>query len=182
MIKNYVIIVLSAIVAFFLITDSKPVESVVIKTDTLHQQKTFTKYKKGNDIQSYIIKVDSVYIPVHDTIKIINDYYAIKAYTDTLRIDTNNSVYIQDTISRNSIIGRSFIAHITEKTIEKTITSERKPKNALYLGFLGDFRQDIGIDGAGLGFMYKVKDKALIGLNLKAGQGVKYGFGVYLKL
>ena len=43
MIKNYVIIVLSAIVAFFLITDSKPVESVVIKTDTLYQQKTFTK-------------------------------------------------------------------------------------------------------------------------------------------
>ena len=101
---------------------------------------------------------------------------------DTLRIDTNNYVSIQDTISHNSIIGRSFIGHITEKTIEKTISIERQTKNALYLGFLADLRQDKTLDGLGVGVMLRVKNKALIGLNIKTGQSVNYGLGFYLKL
>lgn len=183
MIKNYVIVVLLALVAFFLITNNgKPVENIVIKYDTLYQQKTITQYKKGESIPYKVIVKDSIQNTIHDTTYIIKDYNTTRVYLDTLRIDTNNYVSIQDTISHNSIIGRSYIGHITEKTIQKTISIERQSKNALYLGFLGDFRQDIGIDGAGLGIMYKVKDKALIGLNLKTGQGVKYGLGVYLKL
>jgi len=47
---------------------------------------------------------------------------------------------------------------------------------------MGEIREDKQLDGIGIGMMYKVKNKALIGLNLKSGQNVKYGFGFYLKL
>ena len=50
MIKNFVIAVLLVVVILFLITNPTYKSSVIVKIDTLYQQKTFTKYKKGNDI------------------------------------------------------------------------------------------------------------------------------------
>ena len=64
MIKNFVIAVLLVVVILFLITNPTYKSSVIVKVDTLYQQKIFTKYKKGSDIYSYIIKTDSVYIPL----------------------------------------------------------------------------------------------------------------------
>ena len=183
MIKNFVIAVLLVVVALFLLSDpSYKGGSVTIVRDTVYQQKTFTKYKKGNDIHSYTILTDSVQIPVHDTIKILSDYSRVYAYSDTITIDTNNVVFIQDTISQNQILGRGFSAKLSEKTIIETRTITPKVKNALYLGITTDLRQDKTIENLGIGAIYRVKNKALIGFNLKAGQSVKYGLGFYLKL
>jgi hypothetical protein len=183
MIKNIVIAILLVVVALFLFSDpSYNAGSVTIVRDTVFQQKTFTKYKKGNDIHSYTILTDSLQIPVHDTIRILSDYSRIYAYSDTIAIDTNNIVYIQDTISQNRILGRCFSAKLSEKTIIETRTITPKVKNALYLGITTDFRQDKTIDNLGIGAIYRVKNKALIGFNLKTGQSVKYGLGFYLKL
>jgi hypothetical protein len=183
MIKNIVIAILLVVVALFLFSDaSYNGNSVTVVRDTVYQQKTFTKYKKGNDIHSYTILTDSVQIPVHDTIRILSDYSRKYAYSDTIQIDTNNVVYIQDTISQNRILGRGFSAKLSEKTIIETRTITPKVKNALYLGFTGDLRQDKSLDNLGVGLIYKVKNKALIGLNLKTGESVKYGVGFYLKL
>ena len=183
MIKNFVITILLVVVALFLFSDpSYNAGSVTIVRDTVFQQKTFTKYKKGNDIHSYTILTDSLQIPVHDTIRILSDYSRIYAYSDTIAIDTNNIVYIQDTISQNRILGRGFSAKLSEKTIIETRTITPKVKNALYLGITTDFRQDKTIENLGIGAIYRVKNKALIGFNLKTGQSVKYGLGFYLKL
>jgi hypothetical protein len=183
MIKNIVIAILLVVVALFLFSDpSYNGGSVTIIRDTVYQQKTFTKYKKGNDIHSYTILTDSVQIPVHDTIRILSDYSRKYAYSDTIQIDTNNVVYIQDTISQNRILGRGFSAKLSEKTIIETRTITPKVKNALYLGVLADLRQDKSLDNLAVGLIYKVKNKALIGLNLKTGESVKYGVGFYLKL
>ena len=183
MIKNLVIAVLLVVVVLFLFSDpTYNKATVTIVRDTVYQQKTFTKYKKGNDIHSYTILTDSVLIPVHDTIKILSDYSRVYAYSDTIAIDTNNVVFIQDTISQNKILGRGFSAKLSEKTIIETRTITPKAKNALYLGITGDLRQDNSIDNVGIGAIYKIKNKALIGLNLKTGQSVKYGIGFYLKL
>ena len=183
MIKNLVIAVLLVVVVLFLFSEPKyNKSSVTIVRDTVYQQKTFTKYKKGNDIHSYTILTDSVQIPVHDTITILTDYMRIYAYSDTIHIDTNNVVFIQDTISQNKILGRGFSAKLSEKTIIETRTITPRVKNALYLGITGDLRQDNSIDNVGIGAIYKIKNKALIGLNLKTGQSVKYGVGFYLKL
>jgi hypothetical protein len=187
MIKNLVIAVLLVVVALFLFSEPTYNKgSVTIVRDTVYQQKTFTKYKKGNDIHSYTILTDSVQIPVqftvHDTIEVLTDYMRKYAYSDTIKIDSNNIVFIQDTISQNKILGRGFSAKLSEKTIIETRTITPKVKNALYLGIITDFRQDKTIDNLGIGAIYRVKNKALIGLNLKTGESVKYGFGFYLKL
>ena len=187
MIKNLVIAVLLVVVALFLFSEPTYNKgSVTIVRDTVYQQKTFTKYKKGNQIHSYTILTDSVQIPVqftvHDTIEVLTDYMRKYAYSDTIKIDSNNIVFIQDTISQNKILGRGFSAKLSEKTIIETRTITPKVKNALYLGIITDFRQDKTIDNLGIGAIYRVKNKALIGLNLKTGESVKYGFGFYLKL
>ena len=183
MIKNLVIAVLLVVVALFLF--SKPSYnggSVTIVRDTVYQQKTFTKYKKGDSIPFVVLDTTYLIDQIHDTVKILSDYSRVYAYSDTIAIDTNNIVYIQDTISQNKILGRGFTAKLSEKTIIETRTISPKVKNALYLGITSDLRQDKTIDNVGIGAIYKIKNKALIGFNLKTGQSVKYGIGFYLKL
>jgi hypothetical protein len=149
----------------------------VTKYDTIYTTKQSVKYKKGNDIPFYII--DSVRTMVHDTIRIISDYSRIYAYNDTIKLDSN-TFYIQDTITQNKIIGRKFEANLKEKTIYITKTIEPKVKNALYLGFMGEIRDDKQLDGIGIGMMYKVKNKALIGFNYNSNK--RYGASIYFKL
>jgi len=149
----------------------------VTKYDTIYTTKQSIKYKKGNDIPFYII--DSVRTEIHDTIRIISDYSRIYAYNDTIKLDSN-TFYIQDTITQNKIIGRKFEANLKEKAIYITKTIEPKIKNALYLGFMGEIREDKQLDGIGIGMMYKVKEKALIGFNYNSNK--RYGASIYFKL
>jgi hypothetical protein len=183
MIKNLVIAVLLVVVALFLFTQPSYIDSTpIIKIDTFYKDTTIEKWYKGDSIPYKVIDTFRPENQKIDTNEILKKYFELKVYSDTIRIDTNNYVYLLDTISKNSIIGRSFIGHFTEKTIDKTTYIERQTKNALYVGFLTDFRADRTLDGIGIGAMFRVKNKALIGLNIKSGQSVKYGIGFYLKL
>jgi hypothetical protein len=179
MTKNLVIAVLLIVVALFLFSDpSYNGGSVTIVRDTVYQQKTFTKYKKGNDIQSYIIKTDSVYIPIHDTVQVLTDYMRKYAYSDTIHLDTNNVVFIQDTITQNKIVGRSVGLNIQEKTIYITKTITPKDKTAVYFGFLTDLRQENKQLGVGVGLAIKTPKKGVITLNATTNN---YSLGYYLK-
>ena len=149
----------------------------VTKYDTIYTTKQSVKYKKGNDIPFYII--DSVRTEIHDTIRIISDYSRVYAYNDTIKLDSN-TFYIQDTITQNKIIGRKFEANLKEKTIYITKTIEPKVKNALYLGFMGEIREDKQLEGIGIGMMYRVKNKALIGFNYNSNK--RYSASIYFKL
>lgn len=154
---------------------------VVEVHDTVYQQKTFTKYTKGKDIQSYIILTDT--LPIHDTIRIIEDYNTTKAYIDSIRQDSNIFV-IRDTISQNKILSRSFEANLREKTIVTKQLYVEKPKNALYLGFRGDFRPSNGLVVLSPSLMLNAKNKALIGLGLDLynNGGFGYSGSLYLKI
>lgn len=182
MIKNFIVFILLGIVAILLFT--KPEykgDTIKIVTDTVYQQKTFVKYKKGDKIPFKVL--DTIYQidAIHDTVTIISDFMRVYSYSDTIHLDSN-TVFIQDTISQNKILGRSVGLNFKEKTIYITKTIQPKDKNALYLGFLGDLRQDKTLEGLGVGLMYKVKNKALIGVSIKSAQSLNYGFGIYLKL
>ena len=151
--------------------------------DTVYQQKTITKYKQGKDIQSYIILTDTEKVYIHDTIKVLNDYYEVRAYNDTIYQDSNNFV-ITDTISQNKILSRSFKANLTEKTIITKQLYVEKPKNTLFWGFRGDFRPSEGFQVLSPSLMLNAKNKALIGLSLdlyKTG-GIGYSGSFYLKI
>jgi len=175
MTKNLLVIILIGVVIFLLMTQPDYNKNeIVLKTDTIFNVKTLTKYKKGDSIPYVIIAQDTIQIPIHDTIRIINEYLQIKAYSDTIRIDSN-AFYIQDTISQNKIIGRGFEAKLQEKTIY--ITKTIKPKTELLIG--GELRNFNNVLGASIGIGLKVPNKGLMLLNYGT-QG--YSVGFYKKL
>jgi hypothetical protein len=181
MYKNIVIAILVIIVFLFIKDKSEYIgqPSVIVDTDTVYQQKTFTKFIKGKSIPFVIL--DTIYKidEVHDTIKILSDYSRVYSYSDTIRIDTLGYAYIQDTISHNKIQGRGFKAEISEKTIYVTKTITPKPKKEVYLGVLGDLRAFDNKVGLGLGLGFKTANKGLFTINATTNH---YSLGYYIKL
>jgi len=160
--KNILILALIIVVLFFVLAPAREigVTKVITKIDTITKNITTTKYKKGDAIPFVVLDTLYQIDEVHDTTFIVNDYNKIKAYSDTLRINADNSVYIQDTITQNKIIGRSYKANLTEKTIVVTNDIYHKPKNELYLGLLGDIRRFDNKIGVGVGLNYKKQNEA----------------------
>jgi len=181
MAKNLLILALLIVLFFFMFSNPKQVEDKVItKIDTLEVHHDTTIYKKGKNILYKVL--DSIYLidtfPVHDTAYIVKDYKEIKAYSDILRIDTDNYVYIKDTISQNKILGRGYDAHFVQKTITITHDIYHKPKNELYLGLIGDLRRFDNRIGVGVGINYKKQNESYI-INYTTNQ---ISVGLYKKL
>jgi len=181
MYKNIVIAILVIIVFLFIKDKSEYIgqPAVIVDTDTVYQQKTFTKFIKGKSIPFVVL--DTIYNidEVHDTITIVKDYNQVKVYSDTMRIDSLGYAYIQDTISHNKIQGRGFKAEISEKTIYVTKTISPKPKKEVYLGVLGDLRAFDNKVGLGLGLGYKTAKNGLFTINATTNH---YSLGYYIKL
>jgi hypothetical protein len=191
--KDYLLIILLAFFAIWVYLEfnktDKPVDfsdtskftKIKEVHDTTYKTLYHSTYKKGNDIPFYII--DSVQVPVHDTIRILSEYYQIKAYKDTIKKDSNTFV-IDDTISQNRIISRGFTAKLTEKTIYVKEYYAQKAKFSLYYGIRGDFSQDNGLEVLSPGLMLNAKNKALIGLNVNINKNynISYSGSVYFKI
>lgn len=144
--------------------------------------KTYRKtYIKGDSIPFVIIATDT--IATHDTAFIMYDYNVSRAYSDTIKQDSNIFV-INDTISQNSIKSRSFESKITEKTIYVKEFYAEKAKYRLYYGIRGDFSQSNGLEVLSPGLMLNAKNKALIGLNLNINKNnnMSYSGSLYFKI
>ena len=192
-IKDYLLIILSAFFAIWVYLEFnktyKPADfsdtSKFVKVkevhDTTYKTLYVNTYKKGKDIPLYII--DSVQVSVHDTLYVLNDYYKVKAYSDTIKKDSNIFV-VNDTISQNRIISRGFTAKLTEKTIYVKEYYAQKAKFGLYYGIRGDFSQDKGLEVLSPGLMLNAKNKALIGLNVNINKNynISYSGSVYFKI
>ena len=174
--KEIVTLLMVAIIIILLSrTCRQDVPVLVTNYDTVYQEKTFTKYRKGDSIPYIVLAVDTT--TIHDTIKVLADYSSIYAYSDTI-IQDSNKFYIQDTITQNRIKGRSFKADLHEKTIFVTNNIYNKDKNALYIGFLGDLRRFDDKVGLGVGLVYKMP-KSAISLNLSTNT---ISLGLYKKI
>ena len=156
-VKNILILALVVFLLFFVLGDSTYIKDdhIITRVDTLIKDTTIYKYKKGKDIPFVVL--DTIYQvdEIHDTIKIISDYSRTYAYYDTLKIDSAQYVYVSDTISQNKILGRGYGGHFVQKTITITNETYRKPKNELYLGFIGDYNRLDQRLGVGVGVVYK---------------------------
>jgi hypothetical protein len=182
-IKNLLILLLLLVIAFFVFSDPKYIgtgntTTVITKIDTIYKVDTIRKYKKGDLIPFAVL--DTIYQlnQIHDTIYIVNDYNKVKVYSDTLRINTDNSVYIQDTITQNKIIGRNYKANLTQKNIVITNDIYHKPKNELYIGLIGDLNRLNNTIGVGVGLNYKKENESYI-INYTTNQ---ISFGLYKKI
>ncbi len=117
-----------------------------------------------------VIEHDTVPSDV-DTMMILNDYYSKYSYVDTLTLDTLGFLVLNDTITMNSILSRSFVSNIKIPTT--TITKE------IYLN-KREFYWGIGLQGKkdqlnylGGEFMYKNKQKNMFGLGLGVNQDLQ---------
>ena len=181
MYKNIVIAILVIIVFLFIKDKSAYIgqPSVIVDTDTVYQQKTFTKFIKGKSIPFVVLDTTYLIDQVHDTITIVKDYNQVKVYSDTMRIDSLGYAYIQDTISQNKIQGRGFSANFNLPTITITKVIVPKPKSEVYLGVLGDLRAFDNKVGLGLGLGYKTAKNGLFTINATTNN---YSLGYYIKL
>jgi hypothetical protein len=181
MYKNIVIAILVIIVFLFIKDKSSYIgqPSVIIDTDTVYQQKTFTKFIKGKSIPFVVLDTTYLIDEVHDTITIVKDYNQVKVYSDTMRIDSLGYAYIQDTISQNKIQGRGFSANFNLPTITITKVITPKPKSEVYLGVLGDLRAFDNKVGLGLGLGYKTAKNGLFTINATTNH---YSLGYYKKI
>lgn len=173
--KEVVITLLVAVLIFFIFKGRDTIEpTIVTHIDTLVKHDTIRKFKKGDSIPFVVVGIDTT--TIHDTLRILQDYSFVKAYSDTFRIDSDNYVSIQDTISKNKIIGRSYFSNFTQKTIRIESIKPIPSKIELYLGLLGDLRRFDEKVGIGVGFAIKVPKKGLFTFGATTNQ---YTIGYY---
>lgn len=177
MYRNIIIVILVGVVFLMLNSNKGFIPTIITKTDTIYKTNTTKVYKKGADI--YHKQTDSFYSHITDTIKFVIENNVATNYKDTIKLDANSFI-INDTIANNKIQGRGFTANIEEKTITIKETIQAKPKNGLYIGFLGDLRQDKTLESVGVGMIYKLKDKALIGVSVNTNK--RLGVSIFFKL
>ena len=177
--KNFIILILACALLYLFLFKKEIKPGIIVKRDTVYQNKTLTKYTKGEQIKVRIIQTDVLIktdtLTKTDTAYIVKDYNQIREYKDSIRQDSNLYV-ITDTISQNRIIGRSFEAKIQEKIITNTI---RENKAMLYLGIRSDMARDMGKVEHNISLHLKTRQKGLFSV----GYGMSgYSIGYSLKL
>ena len=122
------------------------------------------------------VVTEEVLIPADiDTMSILEDYYARYFYTDTLNLDTLGYLVLNDTITKNSILNRSFTSKIQIPTT--TITKEiYLNKREFYWG-LGVHGRPDQLNYVGGEFMYRTKNKQVYGLGVGLNQDLQPVFG-----
>jgi hypothetical protein len=172
-IQNLLIIILAVVLLYQSQCSKKdPIEPEVIVTIE-------TKWDTVNVTQTeYVPKWRTKVVTEHDTIpqdidtmSILKDYYAKYHYTDTLTLDTLGFLVLNDTISKNSVLSRSFTSNISIPTT--TITKEiYLNKREFYWG-LGVNGGTSQLDYVGGEFMFKNKQRNMYGIGVGVNQDLQ---------
>lgn len=174
--------------------DGKKYELVKHIIDTQEVVKYKVKYKQGKDI--YHDTTIYVQIPVDkpvDTLSILKDFFAKNVYNDTLFLPDNlGTVLLFDTISKNKIEGRRFIANVKQRIITDTKIVKELPKTKVFVGVEGGFNKADVVSHLGTGVMINTKNDKLFHLGVGVanrtidGTNGKFspyvGAGVYWKI
>jgi hypothetical protein len=172
----------------------KAYEVIKHEIDTVDIVKTKVVTKKGEDIYHETIVEKEVIIPaVIDTMALLKDYYSKVLYKDTLVLpDSLGIVALNDTISQNKILGRTFNASVKQRTIKETTIVKELPKTKLFYGLEGGFNKADFVSSVGAGVLINTKKDKIyqlgLGVTNQTTDGVNGGFtpyvrgGVYWKL
>ena len=175
--KEIVITLLVAVLLIFIFkgryTGNEPI--IVTQTDTIYKHDITKKYIKGDSIPFVVLGIDTT--TIHDTVRIVQDYAYIRAYSDTIKVDSSTFI-INDTISKNKILNRGFYADISQKTIKLETIRTIPSKNEVYLGILADLRAFDQKVGIGLGLGFKTAKNGLFTISATTNQ---YSIGYYTK-
>ena len=172
----------------------KAYEVIKHDIDTVDIVKTKVVTKKGEDIYHETIVEKEVIIPaVIDTMALLKDYYSKVLYKDTLVLpDSLGIVALNDTISQNKILGRTFNASVKQRTIKETTIVKELPKTKLFYGLEGGFNKADFVSSVGAGVLINTKKDKIyqlgLGVTNQTTDGTNGGFtpyvrgGVYWKL
>jgi len=178
----YIIIAIMAIVIFMQRSCYSPTPPAPPKTSVVNiNGQKFDVQKQTTDTQwmstppqivirpGKVIHKDSiVYVeipPCDDTLAILEDYFAKKIYSDTLRLkDSLGYIAVQDTLNRNEILTRIWDAHINTMKITDTFYLSTRPRTQWYFGgLIGATRPNTTMAGASL--LVKNKRDCIYSLN-----------------
>ena len=173
--KEIVITLLVAVIILFIFRGNyNKIEPIVIThVDTIYKHDITKKFIKGDSIPFVVLGIDTT--TIHDTIRILLDYAYVRAYSDTIKVDSSTFI-INDTISKNKILNRGFYADISQKTIRIETIKTDPSKIEVYLGLLGDLRRFDEKVGIGVGLAIKVPKKGLFTFGATTNQ---YTIGYY---
>jgi len=174
--------------------DGKKYEVIKHEIDTVDIIKTKVVTKKGEDIYHEVIVEKEVIIPtIIDTAALLKDYYSKVLYKDVLVLpDSLGTVAVTDTISQNRILGRTFNANVTQRTIKETTIVKEPARNQVYYGLNAGFNKEDYVSAIGAGVILKTKKDKIyqlgIGVNNRTTDGTNgsfspyVGFGTYWKI
>jgi hypothetical protein len=175
--RDIVITLVIAVILIFIFKGSyngnEP--TIVTHTDTIYKHEITKKYIKGDSIPFVVLGIDTTLI--HDTVRIVQDYAYVRAYSDTIKVDSSTFI-INDTISQNKIKNRGFYADISQKTIKLETIKTTPSKNELYWGVLADLRTFDNKVGIGVGLGFKMAKKGLFTISATTNQ---YSIGYYAR-
>jgi len=165
----------------------KAYEVIKHDIDTIDIVKTKVVTKKGEDIYHETIVEKEVIIPaVIDTMALLKDYYSKVLYKDTLVLpDSLGIVALNDTISQNKILGRTFNASVKQRTIKETTIVKELPKTKLFYGLEGGFNKADFVSSVGAGVLINTKKDKIyqlgLGVTNQTTDGTNGGFTPYVK-
>lgn len=177
-IKTIIILVLLLIVYFQNCSEDKQENIVTVNgknfgllkysLDTVEITNTTKKIVKGDDIYHETFEIDTAFLPLKiDTQQILKDFFAKNIYKDTLILnDSLGYVFIIDTITKNKILERSWVANIKSRTIREETILKELPKNEFYLGINSNLDRVDFLNSLGTGFIIKNKKDNIIQLNI----------------
>lgn len=142
----------------------------IIKRDTVTVKIPVitTIYKKGDTVYQetpvYINVPTYINIPATvDTASILREYHTLHIYKDTLQLkDSMGYVSVIDSISKNKITGRLWIANVNKTATINTIYLKER-KNELYLGGAMTLQKPRQVL-VGCNIMLKTKAEQIFGL------------------
>lgn len=151
--------------------DGKKYEVVKRTVDTIVKTRTQVKWKKGDDIYHETVVEKRVEVPVLqtkvDTLTILKEFYSKVIFKDTLKLDGDmGTIALTDTIFKNKILGRKWMAYLKERTIKETTIVKELPKNQVYWGFNGGFNKTDIVSNVSTGLILKTKSDKLYQLNV----------------
>ena len=165
----------------------KAYEVIKHEIDTVDIVKTKVVTKKGEDIYHETIVEKEVIIPaVIDTMALLKDYYSKVLYKDTLVLpDSLGIVALNDTISQNKILGRTFNASVKQRTIKETTIVKELPKTKLFYGLEGGFNKADFVSSVGAGVLINTKKDKIyqlgLGVDNRTTDGTNGSFSPYIR-
>ena len=143
----------------------------VIKRDTVYQKKTITQYRDG----VYVYHADSVYVEIPqvvDTAKILQDYYNMNVFVDSLQLEYGQ-VIVKDTIQLNRIKGRTYTATFKIPEI-RTIVKEN-PSAAVFAGLGSSIDNKGKIREVSAHLFFESPRRTLYGIGVGVANGAQIG-------